>query len=63
MKHNKGKKDVLSWRGFIKTASVGAGALGSAAENIYSMAGHNWAEFLAFGHIARRNAAAEKPWS
>jgi len=37
-----------------------AGVLGSTAGNIYSLAGHNWAELLAFGRIAGRNAAAEK---
>jgi succinate dehydrogenase/fumarate reductase flavoprotein subunit len=39
-----------------------AGVLGSTAGHIYGLAGHNWAEFMAFGRIAGRNAAAEKPW-
>ena len=40
-----------------------AGVLGSTAGHIYCMAGHNWAELLAFGRIAGRNAAVEKPWA
>jgi succinate dehydrogenase/fumarate reductase flavoprotein subunit len=40
-----------------------AGVLGSTAANIYGLAGHNWAEFMAFGRIAGRNAAAEKAWA
>jgi len=37
-----------------------AGVLGSSMGNIYCMSGHNWSEFMAFGRIAGRNAAAEK---
>jgi len=40
-----------------------AGSLGSTAAHIYCLAGHNWAEFMAFGRIAGKNAAAEKPWT
>lgn len=39
-----------------------AGSIGHSAAHVYSMFGQNWAELLAFGLIAGRNAAAEKSW-
>lgn len=56
-----GKAQVLDTRGIPVPRLYIAGELGSTAGHIYSMAGHNWAEFLAFGRIAGRNAAAETP--
>jgi len=40
-----------------------AGVIGHSAAHVYSTFGQNWAEIMAFGRIAGRNAAAEKPWS
>jgi len=57
-----GKAQVLDTKKNPIPRLYTAGVLGSTAGNIYSLAGHNWAEFLAFGRIAGRNAAAEKPW-
>jgi len=54
-----GKSQVLDTRGMPIPRLYIAGVLGSTAGHIYSLAGHNWAEFLAFGRIAGRNAAAE----
>jgi succinate dehydrogenase/fumarate reductase flavoprotein subunit len=57
-----GKSQVLDIRKNPIPRLYTAGVLGSTAGHIYGLAGHNWAEFLAFGRIAGRNAAAEKPW-
>jgi len=57
------RAQVLDTKKNVIPRLYAAGALGSTAGHIYSLAGHNWAEFLAFGRIAGRNAAAEKPWS
>jgi len=40
-----------------------AGTFGSVLGRIYSVFGGNVGECCAFGRIAGRNAAAEKPWS
>ena len=40
-----------------------AGVLGSTMGPTYCVSGYNYAELMAFGRIAGRNAAAEKPWS
>ena len=58
-----GKAQVLDTKGMPIPRLYTAGVLGSTAGHIYSMAGHNWAEFMAFGRIAGRNAAAEKHWT
>jgi succinate dehydrogenase/fumarate reductase flavoprotein subunit len=57
------KAQVLDTRKNLIPRLYAAGALGSSAGHIYSLAGHNWGELLAFGRIAGRNAAAEKSWS
>lgn len=58
-----GKAQVLDTRKNPIPRLYAAGALGSSAGHIYSVVGHNWAEFMSFGRIAGRNAAAEKPRS
>jgi succinate dehydrogenase/fumarate reductase flavoprotein subunit len=57
-----GKSQVLDTKKIPIPRLYTAGVLGSTAGHIYSLAGHNWAEFMAFGRIAGRNAASEKPW-
>jgi succinate dehydrogenase/fumarate reductase flavoprotein subunit len=56
-----GKAQVLDTRKNPIPRLYSAGALGSIAGHIYCVVGHNWAEFMSFGRIAGRNAAAEKP--
>lgn len=58
-----GKAQVLDTKKNPIPRLYTAGVLGSTAGHIYCISGHNWAELLAFGRIAGRNAAAEKPWS
>jgi succinate dehydrogenase/fumarate reductase flavoprotein subunit len=55
-----GKAQVLDTKKNPIPRLYSAGVLGSTAGHIYSLAGHNWGEFMAFGRIAGRNAAAEK---
>lgn len=58
-----GKAQVLDPKGNPIPRLYVAGVLGSTAGHVYCISGHNWAEFMAFGRIAGRNAAAEKTWS
>lgn len=58
-----GKAQVLDTRKNPIPRLYTAGVLGSTAGHIYCISGHNWAEFMAFGRIAGRNAASELPWS
>ena len=57
-----GKAQVLDTKKNPIPRLYTAGVLGSTTGNLYCVSGHNWAEFMAFGRIAGRNAAAEKPW-
>ena len=57
-----GKAQVLDTKKNPIPRLYSAGVLGSTTGNVYCVSGHNWAEFMAFGRIAGRNAAAEKPW-
>jgi len=58
-----GKSQVLDTKRNPIPRLYGAGSLGHSAGFAYSTIGQNWAELIAFGRIAGRNAAAEKPWS
>jgi succinate dehydrogenase/fumarate reductase flavoprotein subunit len=57
-----GKAQVLDTKKNPIPRLYEAGVLGSTTGHIYCISGHNWSEFMAFGRIAGRNAAAEKSW-
>jgi succinate dehydrogenase/fumarate reductase flavoprotein subunit len=58
-----GKAQILDTKGNPIPRLYEAGVLGHSAAHVYSTFGQNWAEIMAFGRIAGRNAAAEEPWA